>query len=268
MPKLPMIFVSHVSEDAAVAQALGKWIESTFPERGAVFLSSDSRDILAGSRWLDEVDQALGTTRVLLAVCSPASVRCPWIAFEAGCAWIKRVPVLAICYSGQPRVHLPRPLSAFPALEIESPTFVSDLLTSLAGHLQIAAVPRIDEGAMRADLERASGGGSRQGGSSAAPAQEAMPSASGDLEAGALRLLKAIAANDDPGYMADELAAACNLTTTQAKDHIEWLLEQKLLTRRMFTGKPALYHLSSTGKKRLVDAGVIDEAGGVRRRPR
>jgi hypothetical protein len=260
---LPVISISHVVEELAIAQALARWIDAAFPQRCAVVPSSDTRDIPTGGRWLEEVDRALGATRVLLVVCSPASLRRPWIGFEAGCAWMKRVPVLPICHSGQRAAKLPPPLSAFPALEIEAAAFASDLFTRLAGHLQIATVAKIDQGAMRADLERACR--PRQGG---APAQEAPPPAAEQAEEGAAQLLRAIAANDDPGYMVDELAAACGLTTKQTQHYIDGLLEQKLLTRRMFTGKPAQYHLSGAGKKYLVDTGVLDERGGVRRRPR
>ena len=46
----------------------------------------------AGSKWLEEIDQALAAAVVLLVLCSPASLRRPWINFETGCGWIKRVP--------------------------------------------------------------------------------------------------------------------------------------------------------------------------------
>jgi hypothetical protein len=101
-----------------------------------VFVSSDIRDIPAGSRWLEEIEQALGAARVLLVVCSPLSLTRPWINVETGCALIKRVPVVPVCHSGQQRSQLPPPLSTFQALEVESPTFVSDLLASLA-HLRV-----------------------------------------------------------------------------------------------------------------------------------
>jgi hypothetical protein len=149
-------------------------------------------------------------------------------------------------------------------MEIDAPEFVNDFFTRLAGHLEIATMPRIDQGAMRADVERACRSGSRQAG----PTVPDVAPAASDTEEGALQLLKAIAANDDPGYMVDELAAACSLTTTKAQYYIDGLLEQKLLTRRMFTGKPAQYHLSGAGKKYLLDVGAIDERGAVRRRPR
>jgi hypothetical protein len=263
MTTQPVISISHVDEDVVVAQALKRWIESAFPQQCAVVLSSDTREIPLGGRWHEEVDRALGATRVRLVLCSPASLRRPWIGFEAGSAWMKRVPLLPICHSGQRAGKLPPPFSTFPPLEIEAPTFASDLVTRLAGHLQIATVPRIDQGAMRADLERACH--PRHG---AAPAQEAPPPAAERAEEGAAQLLRAIAANDDPGYMVDELAAACGLTTKQTQHYIDGLLEQKLLTRRMFTGKPAQYHLSGPGKKYLVDSGVLDERGAVRRRTR
>ena len=259
----PVIAISHIVEELTVAQALAKWIDAAFPARCAVVLSSDTREMPSGGRWREEVDQTLASTRVLLVVCSPAALRRPWISFEAGSAWMKRVPVLPICHAGQRAAKLPPPLWTFAPLEIEVPTFASEFVARLAGHLQIAVAPRIDQGAMRADLDRACRG--RQGGTSA---QEAAPPASERADEGAAQLLRAIAANDDPGYMVDELAAACGLTTKQTQHYIDGLLEQKLLTRRMFTGKPAQYHLSSAGKKYLVEAGVVDEHGSMRRRPR
>jgi hypothetical protein len=104
----PVIFISHISEEAPVAHTLKDWIESTFPERCAVFVSSDIRDIPAGSRWLEEIEQALGAARVLLVVCSPLSLTRPWINVETGCALIKRVPVVPALPLGTATESAPR----------------------------------------------------------------------------------------------------------------------------------------------------------------
>jgi hypothetical protein len=250
-----VIFISHISEEAPLAFVLKDWIESTFPNQCAVFVSSDPRDLPAGTRWLDEIEQTLAATRVLLVLSSPTSLTRPWINIETGCALMKRVPVVPICHSGQRRGGLPPPLSTFQAVEVESPTFVNDFFTGLAKQLKFAGVPRIDRAAMRADLERASGEcASPDGGD---PVDAVRSPETDALEEGALHLLRIIVENDDPGYTAADLAAACSLSTTRAKYYIDGLTERKLLTRSLFVNRPAEYNLSSAGRKYLADAGLL-----------
>ena len=151
----PKIFLSHIHEEALLALVLKKWIEDTFPDRIKVFVSSDKKDIRAGEKWFDRIDGALGESQTFIVLCSQNSIKRPWINFETGCAWIKKVPVIAICHSGQSIHTLPRPLSDFQGLAVDDQAFIDDLLTSLAHHLELGRIPPIDKTSMSSEISNA-----------------------------------------------------------------------------------------------------------------
>jgi hypothetical protein len=149
------VFISHIHEESGVAKVLKDWVESTFAGQIQVFVSSDIKDIPAGSRWLSEIDSALGSTTLFLMLCSPASLSRSWVSFEAGCAWIKKVPLIPLCHSGIRKSELPSPISTFQAIELESDKFIDDFLESIKIHSKIAKLPRIDRNAMLRELKQA-----------------------------------------------------------------------------------------------------------------
>jgi hypothetical protein len=151
------IFISHISEEASIVEVFKDWIESTFLGQSEVFASSDADDLPAGKKWMDEIDQALDSAAVFLVLCSRVSLKRSWIHLETGWGWMKGLPIILICHSGQKKDDLPSPISTFQALEIDSDGFVSDLFTSLAKHLGFAKFPRIDQDAMILELTAAVG---------------------------------------------------------------------------------------------------------------
>lgn len=149
------VFISYIHEEAQVAQVLKEWVESTFVGQIQVFISSDIKDIPAGSKWLSEIDSALNSSSLFLLLCSKASLVRPWINFEAGCAWIKKVPLIPLCHSGLKKSELPSPLSVFQGLELDVDKFPDDFFESLKIHFGISKLPRIDKNAMRQELYKA-----------------------------------------------------------------------------------------------------------------
>src|SRR5690349_21707077 len=109
------VFLSHISEEASEARALKKQLESALPGL-EVFVSTT--DIHLGHSWLMEVHKALERSKVSLALCSPNSVRRPWVNFEMGCGWAKGIPVIPVCYKGMRPSQLPDPLGTFQTLEL------------------------------------------------------------------------------------------------------------------------------------------------------
>ena len=55
-----IIFMSHITEEAPIAEVLKDWIESSFLGQCEVFVSSDRDSMPAGSKWLEEIDQEIG----------------------------------------------------------------------------------------------------------------------------------------------------------------------------------------------------------------
>lgn len=104
-------FISHVSEEASVALELKEDLNRDFLGLLNIFVSSDIESIAAGDNWLNAVEEALRESAVLLMLCSPVSIRRPWINFEAGAAWALRIPIVPICHADLTPHDLPMPLS-------------------------------------------------------------------------------------------------------------------------------------------------------------
>ena len=146
------IFISHIREEAIIAIALKDWIESTFAGQYSVFVSSDNDSIRAGQNWFWEIEEALKRSKVLVTICSPVSILRPWINFETGAAWVKKIPIIPICHSDLKVKDLPFPISLFQALELEDDQFPKLLISSLAKEIGIGKLPRISFEEMHKEL--------------------------------------------------------------------------------------------------------------------
>ncbi len=147
------IYISHVSEEALFALLLKEFIESTFLGQVEAVLSCTSADSAADRKWLQGIDGALDSAKLLLVLCSPRSIQHGWIHFEAGCAWMKNVPVLVICHSGLKNSELPEPLSVFEdPLDVEERDFMEALFGTLAASFGIHRLPRLSYETMMAEL--------------------------------------------------------------------------------------------------------------------
>ena len=105
------VFISHISEDGSIAKLIKSALGRDFLGLLNVFVSSDTESIVAGEEWLRSVEEALGDCTIFVILCSPESIRRPWINFETGAAWMRKIPIIPLCHSGlQPR-DLPMPLS-------------------------------------------------------------------------------------------------------------------------------------------------------------
>src|SRR4030067_889256 len=96
------ICLTHIHEYAEIARVLKKWIESTFAGQCEVLLIGDPEDILFSTDWIEKNDQALEDSEALVIICSPVSIQKPWIHFQAGCAWVKKISTFLACHSGAP----------------------------------------------------------------------------------------------------------------------------------------------------------------------
>jgi hypothetical protein len=149
------IFISHISEETSIAEILKDWIESTFLGQCEVLVSRDKADLPAGNKWIGEIDQALDSAAAFLVLCSPTSLKRPWVNVQTGWGWIKGLPIILICHSGLKKDDLPPRMSTFQSIEIDSDTLVSNLFGRLTEHLGFSKFPRIDQDAMVRELEAA-----------------------------------------------------------------------------------------------------------------
>jgi hypothetical protein len=152
------IFLSHVSTEGLLALVLKEWIQTIFDNRIKVFVSSDIKNITAGDLWLGDIRKALERSKLLVILCSPHSITRPWVNFEAGCAWLKKIPVIPICHSGQRPEHLPSPLFLFQGLDMREPDFPDKLVQNLTQWARLRRRPRLGKktkAAMKRDIRTA-----------------------------------------------------------------------------------------------------------------
>ncbi len=126
----PQVFVSYAEADRELALQIADDLRDAGVR---VFEASES--IRLGTRWLDEIEDALRTVRALVAVCSPDSISKPWLLFESGGAWGRDIPVVPALSDDSLRPRLPAGLSAFQAHSIATEPvrrkFVRELADSL-----------------------------------------------------------------------------------------------------------------------------------------
>src|SRR5262245_22760925 len=107
MDNVASIFISHISEEQALAALLKKHMMSDFGEYVTVFVSSDLESINAGDEWLKSIKKALATASFELTLSSRVSITRPWVNFEVGAAWLKHIPIVPVCHSGLQVSDLP-----------------------------------------------------------------------------------------------------------------------------------------------------------------
>lgn len=144
MSSKKLVFISHVTEESELAKILSDEIKSSFLGLLDTFVSSDGESLPAGGRWLDSIDAALMNSAIQISLCSPQSIKRPWINFEAGASWIRRIPVVPLCHSGLTKSSLPVPMVMLQAADLNNAEDLRGVFTGLAKVLGAAKTPDID----------------------------------------------------------------------------------------------------------------------------
>lgn len=137
------IFISHIAEESKIAELIKEKISRDFLGLIDVFVSSDSENISVGNRWLDNISEALEKAKIEIIICSRESISRPWINFEAGAGWVKKIPVVPICHTGLRPVDLPIPLNMLQGIEVKDPNGLNRLYQIIARELQ-SEIPNVD----------------------------------------------------------------------------------------------------------------------------
>jgi len=144
------VFLSHISEEAREAKALKRCLEGALP--GARIFAS-SVDIHPGSAWLKHINSALADAKAVLTLCSPNSIRRPWVNFESGGGWSRGLPVIPICHKGLGKDDLPDPLHIFQAVELNSAEACRQFVVRLGLTLEITPAGEFDPNVMLVELK-------------------------------------------------------------------------------------------------------------------
>lgn len=129
------IFISHITEEAGIADKLKQNLRRDFLGQVKVFVSSDTVSLLAGDEWLTALNEALRDSAIFVVLCSQRSIGRPWVNFEAGAAWMRNIPLIPVCFGGLSPETLPPPLSSRQGLKLGSPQDLLRLYTRIARQL-------------------------------------------------------------------------------------------------------------------------------------
>ncbi|MEO8629838.1 MAG: toll/interleukin-1 receptor domain-containing protein [Betaproteobacteria bacterium] len=131
------VFISHVSQEAALAALLKNAIARDFPGID-IFVSSDLGSIEVGTDWLPCIEHAINKSSVLIVLCSQDSIRRPWVNFELGAAWMRSIPIVPLCHTDLTPADLPMPLSVKDGLEANSSKELIRLYAVIARTMNVA----------------------------------------------------------------------------------------------------------------------------------
>ncbi len=134
----PTIFISHITEEAEIANRLKEFVERKFLRTVDVFASSHEQSIRLGDEWFKAIKDSISKCELMIVVCSEISVARPWINFESGAGWVRGIPVIPLCHSGLAPGRLPVPLSSLQAGMLNEQSDLQKLFG------RIASVARID----------------------------------------------------------------------------------------------------------------------------
>jgi hypothetical protein len=138
-----IVFISHITEEKELAVKTKELIEESFLGMIEVFVSSDEHSISLGQKWLDNITESLKSCAVEIILCSPKSIKRPWINFEAGAGWIRDIPVIPFCHSGMKPSLLPMPLNLLQAANANEISSLKLLFPVLA-HALGSKAPNVD----------------------------------------------------------------------------------------------------------------------------
>lgn len=139
-----LVFISHITEEKELAKILSDEIKKSYLGMLDTFVSSDGQSLPSGGRWLDKIDEALNNSAIQISLCSPQSIKRPWINFEAGASWIRKIPVIPICHSGLKKNSLPIPLAMLQGANIDSEDDLKIMFDELTKILGASSTPNID----------------------------------------------------------------------------------------------------------------------------
>jgi hypothetical protein len=139
-----LIFISHTSSEAALAIWLKEWLQKAFGNHLDIFVSSDGTTIQAGVEWLIKLRASLERTDIGIILCSKTSIAQPWVNFEAGAIWLRRITLIPACHSEMRLADLPAPLNLLQAVDMGTEPGLRLLYNTVASKLQISSSPDED----------------------------------------------------------------------------------------------------------------------------
>jgi hypothetical protein len=254
------ILISHIDEEAALAQSLKDLLEKLTDGFWKAFVRTSLQCVSPGNDWLATIEGALREHEVLLVLCSPDSVQRFWIGYETGCSVGKSVHVgksahiIPICHSGATPSSLPPFLSRYQGLTYGSASFIKTLFRAIHKYIPLDDLPDLpdEEGAARA------------GGAVAASAPAVRPTATpartpaeGDIGDPDCREMLRLLASATGGRLSLRLLTGyLGLLPVQVHDHGEALKRNGLIRISMGASGDKVYTLTGEWQQYMADNGI------------
>lgn len=122
------VFISHISEEAPVAEVLKLYLKAAFGEKFDVFQSSDKVSIEVGESWHGKTLEGLRKARSVIVLLSAESCRRSWINFEAGMATDPNVRLIPLILSRFSASLVSGPLAGMECRSIDDIGLVIDAI--------------------------------------------------------------------------------------------------------------------------------------------
>jgi hypothetical protein len=130
------IFISFASQERTLAKELQKLIPLAFDNPVSVFVSDTT--ITAGEIWEDQIKDNIKKATLIFVLCSPLSIKRPWVNFECGASAInEKVSIIALCHSGLRSDDLINYSKWNQVLDVHSDDFINKVLKAVETHFKI-----------------------------------------------------------------------------------------------------------------------------------
>lgn len=145
----PVVFFSHSSRDKVPLSGLKERFVDLTSGTIDVFLSSDGQSIRLGSNWVASVEQALQAARIMFVFVSPNSLHSPWLYFETGHAYSKKIAVIPVGLFGVDIGLLPPPMNLLQGFNVTDANSLNNIVVTTNGTFAFSHKP----GFTQADFE-------------------------------------------------------------------------------------------------------------------
>ena len=134
-PQKKSIFISHSSNEVLVAILIKDLLLSSFGNEVInVFIS---KEIVVGSKWLNEIGQQLIRTDLVIGLFSPQSIVRPWVNIECGYAVVAGKELLPLRINGLTRENLPSPYNDHQSDEVNKFELAERFLGAIEDKLSV-----------------------------------------------------------------------------------------------------------------------------------
>jgi hypothetical protein len=174
----------------------------------------------------------------------------PWVNFEAGCAWLKKIPVVPVCHSGQRLEQLPSPLFLFQGLDMSTPDFLDKLVQNLTIRASLRKHPRLGNKvrtAFRTDITDAI---------RRIPKTQTASSTKTRHDKVAT-ILKRIATANDEDCTCNKLSRLLKMDINDMDVYLRHLMDRKFIRKNPISNDDCWYTTTAAGRAYLVKQGLL-----------